>query len=80
MPLLHPIILRSHLQVQDGLQTLQEKREQVSQAWALKHERLQATLQEQRLLRQGDHLVKLLTAQEAGLTAAPLIFPVLFPA
>ncbi|GAB1286757.1 Spectrin beta, non-erythrocytic 5 [Apodemus speciosus] len=55
--------------VQDGLQTLQEERNQVFQAWALKQERLQAMLQEQRLLRQGGHLAKLLTAQEAFLKA-----------
>lgn len=45
------------------------------QAWALKQERLQAVLQEQRLLRECEHLAKLLTAQEAG-----LIFLILFPA
>lgn len=51
------------------------------QAWALKQERLQAVLQEQCLLRQCEHLAKLLTAQEAGLAATPaLIFPLLFPA
>lgn len=80
MPLLHPIFPHPHLQVQDGLQTLQKVRDQVFQAWALKQERLQAMLQEQRLLRQCGHLAELLTAQEAGL-AAPgpaLIFPILF--
>ncbi|XP_076785650.1 spectrin beta chain, non-erythrocytic 5 isoform X3 [Arvicanthis niloticus] len=58
--------------VQDGLQTLQEERDQVFQAWALKQERLQAVLQEQRLLRQCEHLAKLLTAQEAFLKASGL--------
>ncbi|XP_038962424.1 spectrin beta chain, non-erythrocytic 5 isoform X3 [Rattus norvegicus] len=66
------LVARTPTKVQDGLQTLQEKRDQVFQAWALKQERLQATLQEQRLLRQGDHLVKLLTAQEAFLKASGL--------
>lgn len=75
MPFLYPIFPRAHLQVQDGLQTLQEGRDQVFQAWALKQETLQATLQEQCLLRQCEHLEKLLIAQEAG-----LIFLILFPA
>ncbi|XP_028622676.1 spectrin beta chain, non-erythrocytic 5 [Grammomys surdaster] len=58
--------------VQDGLQTLQKERDQVFQAWALKQERLQAVLQEQCLLRQCEHLAKLLTAQEAFLKASSL--------
>ncbi|XP_029391606.1 LOW QUALITY PROTEIN: spectrin beta chain, non-erythrocytic 5 [Mus pahari] len=58
--------------VQDELQTLQEERDQVFQAWALKQERLQAMLQEQRLLRQCGHLAELLTAQEAFLKASGL--------
>jgi hypothetical protein len=83
VPLLHPGFPH-HLQVQDGLRTLQEERDQVFQAWALKQEKLQAMLQEQHLLRQCGHLVEVLTAQEAGLaaTATALIFPILilFPA
>ncbi|XP_040602017.1 LOW QUALITY PROTEIN: spectrin beta chain, non-erythrocytic 5 [Mesocricetus auratus] len=59
-------------EVQDGLQALQEERDQLFKAWTLKQERLQAMLQEQRLLRQCDHLSEILTAQEAFLKASAL--------
>ncbi|XP_036040911.1 spectrin beta chain, non-erythrocytic 5 [Onychomys torridus] len=59
-------------EVQDALQALQEERDQVFKAWTLKQERLQAMLQEQHLLRQCDHLAKILTAQEAFLKASAL--------
>lgn len=70
MALPDPTSPHPHLQVQDALQALQEERDQVFEAWALKQERLQSMLQEQRLLRQCDQLAKILTAQEAGLTAS----------
>ncbi|KAL1785833.1 spectrin beta chain, non-erythrocytic 5 [Sigmodon hispidus] len=59
-------------EVQDGIQVLQEKRDQVFKAWTLKQERLQAMLQEQTLLRQCNQLAKVLTAQEAFLKASAL--------
>lgn len=57
---------RAHPQVQDGLRALQEERDQVFQAWSQKQERLKAAEQEELLLRQCQHLEKVLTAQEAG--------------
>ncbi|KAM7327506.1 hypothetical protein ACRRTK_013873 [Alexandromys fortis] len=53
-------------EVQDGLQALQEERDQVFKAWTLKQEKLQAMLQEQRLLSQCERLAKTLTRQEAA--------------
>lgn len=53
-------------QVQEGLQALKDRREQVFQAWDQKQERLQATHQEQLFLRKCGHLEETLTAQEAG--------------
>lgn len=46
-------------------------------AWTLKQEKLQAMLQEQRLLSQCEHLAKILTGQEAGV-AAPILTLLLF--
>lgn len=74
----NPTFPHSHLQVEDGLQALQEEHDQLFKAWSLKQERLQAMLQEQCFLRQCDHLAETLTAQEAGLAAPALIFPLLF--
>nr|XP_048315627.1 spectrin beta chain, non-erythrocytic 5 [Myodes glareolus] len=59
-------------EVQDGLQALQEERDQVFKAWTLKQEKLQAMLQEHHLLRQCEHLAKILTGQEAFLKAGAL--------
>ncbi|XP_049989135.1 spectrin beta chain, non-erythrocytic 5 [Alexandromys fortis] len=59
-------------EVQDGLQALQEERDQVFKAWTLKQEKLQAMLQEQRLLSQCERLAKTLTRQEAFLKAGAL--------
>ncbi|KAF5925525.1 hypothetical protein HPG69_001972 [Diceros bicornis minor] len=53
-------------EVQEGLQALQDEREQVFQAWERKQERLQAMHREQLFLRKCGHLDQILTAQEAG--------------
>lgn len=54
------------LQVREGLQALQGRREQVFQAWGQKQERLQAMHQEQLFLRKCGHLEEILRVQEAG--------------
>ncbi|XP_060228154.1 spectrin beta chain, non-erythrocytic 5 [Meriones unguiculatus] len=59
-------------EVQDGIQALQEERDQVFKAWTLKQERLQAMLQEQSFLSQCGHLEKILAAQEAFLKCSAL--------
>uniref|UniRef100_A0A8D2AM26 Spectrin beta, non-erythrocytic 5 n=1 Tax=Sciurus vulgaris TaxID=55149 RepID=A0A8D2AM26_SCIVU len=59
-------------EVQDGLQSLQEERDQVFQAWLKKQERLQAAHQEQLFLRQCHHLEKILTAQKISLKTCAL--------
>ncbi|KAM4828969.1 LOW QUALITY PROTEIN: spectrin beta chain, non-erythrocytic 5 [Thomomys bottae] len=51
-------------EVQDGLRTLQEEREQVSQAWVGKQEPLQAAVQKQQLFRRFSPLEKPLASQE----------------
>eukprot|EP00069_Balaena_mysticetus_P015145 bmy_09147T0 len=56
----------AHAQVQEGLQVLQDKQEQVFQAWEQKQERLQARHRELLFLRKCGHLDETLTAREAG--------------
>nr|KAF6487643.1 spectrin beta, non-erythrocytic 5 [Rousettus aegyptiacus] len=59
-------------EVQEGLQALKDRREQVFQAWEQKQERLQATHQEQLFLRKCSHLEETLTAQEVSLKTSVL--------
>ncbi|XP_062061690.1 spectrin beta chain, non-erythrocytic 5 [Lepus europaeus] len=59
-------------EVQEGLQALQNARDQVFQVWAWKQERLQAAQAEQRFLGACSHLEKALTAQEASLRTSAL--------
>ena len=56
----------AHAQVQEGLQVLRDKQEQVFQAWEQKQERLQARNWELLFLRKCGHLDETLTAREAG--------------
>lgn len=57
---------RAHPQVQEELRALQDRREQVFQAWEQKQERLLAVHREQLFLRKCGRLDKMLTAWEAG--------------
>lgn len=63
-------------QVQEGLRALQDRREQVFQAWQRKQERLQSMYQEQQFLRKCGRLEEILTAQEAGALTPVTHFPV----
>ncbi|XP_019500408.1 PREDICTED: spectrin beta chain, non-erythrocytic 5 [Hipposideros armiger] len=59
-------------EVQEGLRGLQDRREQVFQAWEQKQETLQSMHQEQLFLRKCGHLEEILTAQEASLKTSVL--------
>uniref|UniRef100_A0A671DN44 Spectrin beta, non-erythrocytic 5 n=1 Tax=Rhinolophus ferrumequinum TaxID=59479 RepID=A0A671DN44_RHIFE len=59
-------------EVQEGLRALQDRREQVFQAWERKQERLQSMHQEQLFLRKCSHLEEILIAQEVSLKTSAL--------
>uniref|UniRef100_A0A8C5UMU9 Spectrin beta, non-erythrocytic 5 n=1 Tax=Microcebus murinus TaxID=30608 RepID=A0A8C5UMU9_MICMU len=59
-------------EVQEGLQALQDQRDQVFQAWAQKQERLQAKQQEELFLRECGRLDETLTTQEVSLKTSTL--------
>ncbi|XP_069348326.1 spectrin beta chain, non-erythrocytic 5 [Eulemur rufifrons] len=59
-------------EVQEGLQALQDQRDQVFRAWARKQERMQAKQQEELFLRECGHLDETLTAQEVSLKTSAL--------